>query len=211
MSNKSLRRRDGSKSMPGPTASMSATPPDIGRTIAALRKSRGLSLDQLGELSGVSKSMLSKIERSQTNPTLGTVWRLASTFQVGIEKIIANTAPETPISRRRAYEIPTLKSADGGCTIRILSPIEMASVIEWYDITAEPQSSLESAAHGPSAVEHITMIEGTYTVESGDKVLEVSVDETASYPADVPHALRNFGTGRARAIVIVTYHNEIRG
>lgn len=185
---------------------VSATPPDIGRIIAARRKSSGLSLDGLASLSGVSKSMLSKIERNQTNPTLGTVWRLASTFGVGIEQLIGQ-ADRGVLHHKRSYEIPTLTSADGGCTIRILSSLSLAEIIEWYDISAEPHSTLDSAPHSPGAVEHLMMIEGKFTVESAGRSLEVATNETASYPADVPHALRNTQARRARALVIVTYRN----
>ncbi len=183
----------------------SATPPSIGKVIAEMRRSRGHSLDRLAELSGISKSMLSKIERNETNPTLGTVWRLASTFQIGIEQLVGADSTETPLQHRRPNEIPTLKSADGGCTIRILSPVDLAGVVEWYDIVAEPHSSLESRPHGPGAVEHLVVIEGAFTIDSGQRSIQVNVGDTASYPADVPHALRNLHEKPARALVLVTY------
>ncbi|MBC8158087.1 MAG: helix-turn-helix transcriptional regulator, partial [Alphaproteobacteria bacterium] len=52
------------------------TPPNVGEFVRKLRRSRGLTLEDLAEGSGVSKSMLSQIERNKTNPTLATVWRL---------------------------------------------------------------------------------------------------------------------------------------
>ena len=47
-----------------------AEPPRVGDTLAALRQARALSLDELSRLAGVSKSMLSQIERAQANPTM---------------------------------------------------------------------------------------------------------------------------------------------
>jgi len=183
----------------------SATPPNLGTVIAELRKTRGFSLDRLAKLSGVSKSMLSKIERNQANPTLGTVWRLASTFQLSIEQIVHGGSVEQPLQHRLAHEVPVIKSADNGCTIRILSPVDFAGTLEWYDITANPHSALESRPHNAGAVEHAFVIEGAFVIESGGRAIDVQTNETCNYPADVPHALRNPYDKPARALVLVTY------
>ena len=55
-------------------------PPQVGVALAALREQRSLSLDDLSRQAGVSKSMLSQIERGQANPTVAVVWRLATAF-----------------------------------------------------------------------------------------------------------------------------------
>jgi transcriptional regulator with XRE-family HTH domain len=57
---------------------MDTEPPRVGAALQALRGSRGLSLDDLSKRAGVSKSMLSQIERNQANPTVAVVWRLAN-------------------------------------------------------------------------------------------------------------------------------------
>ena len=48
----------------------------LGKTIQRLRKAYNLSLSELAEQSGVAKSIISQIERNETNPTLATIWRL---------------------------------------------------------------------------------------------------------------------------------------
>lgn len=48
----------------------------LGKTIQRLRKAYHLSLSELAEQSGVAKSIISQIERNETNPTLATIWRL---------------------------------------------------------------------------------------------------------------------------------------
>ena len=49
---------------------------NMGKTIQRLRKAYNLSLSELAEQSGVAKSIISQIERNETNPTLATIWRL---------------------------------------------------------------------------------------------------------------------------------------
>ena len=53
-----------------------------------LRRSYGLSLADLSTQSGVAKSIISQIERNETNPTLTTIWRLAHALDVSIELML---------------------------------------------------------------------------------------------------------------------------
>ena len=48
------------------------------------RTSKGLSLDALAKLSGVSRSMLSQIERGESSPTVATLWNLSQALQVDL-------------------------------------------------------------------------------------------------------------------------------
>ena len=60
----------------------------LGLAVQRLRKSYGLSLAELSAQSGVAKSIISQIERNETNPTLTTIWRLAHALDVSIESIL---------------------------------------------------------------------------------------------------------------------------
>jgi len=66
----------------------SATPPKVGYLLRNLRLARRLTLDELAKSSEVSKSVLSQIERDRTNPTVGTLWRLAKALGVEIEDLL---------------------------------------------------------------------------------------------------------------------------
>jgi len=186
----------------------SVTPPNVGSIIHELRRAHGLSLDQVAAESGVSKSMLSKIERNQTNPTLGTCWRLAAAFDVGIEEIVGRNRNEPEIKRLGAYETPTLRSADGRCSMRILGPIDLAGAVEWYELSAKPRSALVSEPHEAGAVEHLTVMSGRLTVESGALKTEVGPGETVRYRADVRHAVRNPHAQPGRAVIVVTHRRR---
>ena len=53
-------------------------PPEVGATLQRMRLERGLTLEDLSRTAGVSKSMLSQIEREKANPTIAVAWRLAN-------------------------------------------------------------------------------------------------------------------------------------
>ena len=81
----------------------------LGKTIQRLRKAYNLSLSELAEQSGVAKSIISQIERNETNPTLATIWRLSQALDVSIERVLA--APtKSPSSRRHARQRPRSSS-----------------------------------------------------------------------------------------------------
>ena len=60
----------------------------LGATVQRLRKAYNLSLSELSLQSGVAKSIISQIERNETNPTLTTIWRLAHALDVSIESVL---------------------------------------------------------------------------------------------------------------------------
>ncbi len=184
----------------------SATPPQLGHILQNLRLSRNLTLDQLASISDVSKSVLSQIERDRTNPTVGTLWRLAKALGVEIEDLLRSNKPSAGISILDDHNTPILLSSDRRCTIRILGPMDLAGRVEWYEMRFEPKGALVSDAHEAGTVEHLTVLEGQLEVESGrhhDRAV-LGVGQTARYRADRAHAIRNPFAKRACAIVIVT-------
>ena len=113
-------------------------PPRIGSLINQLRRARNLTLEEFAIRSGVSKSMLSQIERNATNPTIATAWRLAAALDLQIEDLLRNGDRAPTIDLVPAHGVPGVKSADGKCRLRILAPLALAGQIEWYELLAEP-------------------------------------------------------------------------
>ena len=184
----------------------SATPPKVGYLLKNLRQSRHLTLDELARSSEVSKSVLSQIERDRTNPTVGTLWRLANALGVEIEDLLRSKPAGQRINVVDEHNTPILLSSDRRCTIRILGPIDLTGRVEWYEMRFKPSGALVSEAHEPGTVEHLTVLDGQLEVESGRnrERVRLGLGQTARYRADQPHAIRNPFKDRACAIVVVT-------
>ncbi|HTV80299.1 MAG TPA: XRE family transcriptional regulator [Steroidobacteraceae bacterium] len=182
-------------------------PPSVGAALSALRQSEGLSLEALARQSGVSKSMLSQIERDKTNPTVAVVWRLAQALGVEVAELLRGEArgAHHGISLVPSSQTPNLRTADARCELRILGPVELAGRFEWYEITLQPGGALRSEAHPPGSREHLTVLNGLVSVTSGDRGLHVKPGETARYAADVPHAIINEGKSKAVALLVVLH------
>lgn len=172
----------------------------------ALRKERGLTLEMLARMSGVSRSMLSQIERGETNPTLATVWSLATALKLDISELVAAQSMDTAqkIEFLSAHFTPEIRSPDGGCRLRILSPADQAGSLEWYDVWLDVGAALRSEAHARGMREHLSVIEGSLRLELPDNAMTIAAGETARYAVDVPHAILNTGTQAARALLIVS-------
>jgi len=184
--------------------SSSTTPPEVGVMLKKLRMARGLTLEDLSRMAGVSKSMLSQIEREQANPTIAITWRLATALGVGIGDLLSTVERNLdPILVVDSHEIPTLPGDHAGYVLRILGPIELAGSHEWYELTLAPGGALVSQPHDPGTREHLTVLHGSVEVEVGGTHKRVKLGATARYPGDQPHALRNPGKTEARALLVV--------
>ncbi len=183
-------------------------PPAVGTALQALRQRQRLSLDELSRRAGVSKSMLSQIERNLANPTVAVLWRLSNALGVPLGDLLAAGAsgrPETGITLVPPHAIPALKSPDGHCDLRILGPIDLAGRFEWYELNVEPGGVLASEPHEAGTQEHLSVLGGALTVRSGADERRVRHGETARYAADIAHSISNAGKTPASALLVVVH------
>jgi XRE family transcriptional regulator, regulator of sulfur utilization len=171
----------------------------LATSLREARKARGLSLEAAAKLSGVSRSMVSQIERGESSPTFATLWNLTQALQMDFAGLLEGR-PTPGIEVIRAGTAPVIKR--GGVTIRILSAPESVGVHEVYELVFAPGAKLTSEAHGPRCREHLTVLEGRIGVQSGDATETLGPGDVARYPADRPHEIAA-EAGPARAILIV--------
>lgn len=180
--------------------------PEIGPIVQKYRKQRELTLGQLAEISGVSKSMLSQIERGQANPTFAVLWSLTRALGIDFNDLVEGgleADDNEKITVITEANTPEIKSADGDCTLRILSPPQMTGELEWYHLEIAPGGALSSSAHAPGTAEHVTVISGSFEITTGDTIRTVKAGETARYAADLTHKIANTGKRVAKGLLVV--------
>ena len=177
--------------------------PDIHDRLATslreARKARGLSLDAAAKLSGVSRSMVSQIERGESSPTVATLWALTQALQLDFAGLLEGR-PAPGIEVTRAGSAPVIDR--GGVKIRILSSPETVGSHEVYELAFAAGACLASDAHSPGCREHLTVLEGRLSVTSGDATEALGPGDVARYRADRNHEIAA-RDGAARAILIV--------
>ena len=169
------------------------------------RRSRSLSLEALSKLSGVSRSMLSQIERGESSPTVAILWNLTDALNVDFSGLLDGKANEShPIKELiRSEQTPVIMSKGSGCRIRILSPPQSVGNTEIYELEFKPNAVLQSEPHSIGCMENLTVITGTLVVTTDGVSETISTGDTLRYVADKPHAICAKGR-KARALLVVT-------
>lgn len=174
----------------------------LGKTVQRLRKANNLSLSELSEQSGVAKSIISQIERNETNPTLATIWRLAQALDISIEGVLQVSEDEPFLEKASKGDTPILVSDDGKCHLAIIGWIKTVEWLQWYGFSAEPGGVLESDPHQRGSVECLSVTDGELEVEIGGVIEHAKAGETLRYRCDRPHVIRNLSEKTASAMMV---------
>lgn len=188
--------------MPESQSRIAEPPADrFGARLKQLRAERGWSLESLADASGVSRSMLSQIEREQANPTLAVTLRIARAFGMSIGELVEDARASTSVAVIRAGDRTYHYRSDEHCKIRTLSPLHLEKDVELYEVQLRSGGELRSAAHFAGTREFLTVEKGRVALESGGEREVLDRGDSASYRADVPHAIVN--TGKSEAVLFL--------
>src|SRR5689334_4524751 len=173
----------------------------LGSRVKNLRTERGWSLEALAGASGVSRSMLSQIEREQANPTLAVTLRIAQAFGMNLGDLLEMPSATSSVTVIRAEDHAYHYRSDKNCRIRTLSPLNLEKDVEFYEVQLQPGGALRSAPHFEGTREFLTVQKGQVRVESGEDSETLGPGDSANYRADVPHAIIN--AGRTEAVIFL--------
>jgi len=194
---------------PAPAAESPGNPAAInehlGRRVKKLRTERGWSLDALATASGVSRSMLSEIEREQANPTLAVTFRISRAFGMTVGELVEMPGATSSVQVIRANDRAQTFRSDKNCVIRTLSPLNLEKDVEFYEVKLHPGGALRSQPHFEGTREFLVVGQGKVCVESGDDSDELEAGDSATYRADVRHAIVNIGKGEALVFLVDIY------
>ncbi|MDP3410585.1 helix-turn-helix domain-containing protein [Bosea sp. (in: a-proteobacteria)] len=174
----------------------------LGKTIQRLRKAYNFSLSELAEQSGVAKSIISQIERNETNPTLATIWRLSQALDISIERVLSSGEEEPFIEKTARADTPILVSEDGKLKLAIVGWIKTVEWLQWYDVQSEPGGELDSEGHQRGSIESLSVTSGEFEVEVGDIIQRAKAGETLRYRCDRRHVVRCVGDQPGTAMMV---------
>jgi len=183
-------------------AGAAALSSQLGLAVQRLRRSYGMSLADLSSQSGVAKSIISQIERNETNPTLTTIWRLAHALDASIESMLQGAEEGPFIEHLKRGTTPIFVSDDGLCRLAVIGWLKTVDWLQWYDFQADPGGSLESSAHARGSIECLSVLEGEVEVDVGGATEVARAGETLRYRCDRPHRIVNRGDVSAHATMV---------
>ncbi len=162
----------------------------IARNTRALRADRGWSLDHLANRSGVSKGMLVQIEQSRTNPSIGTLCRVADAFGVTLAQMVELT---DGAKVRVVDPEQVVRLWDGGDSSwgDLLVGTDRNEHVELWRWQLAAGARHESEGHLPGTRELIAVLSGVLTLEVDDVAHDVSPGGAVLFEADRPHTYAN--------------------
>lgn len=185
----------------------SSMSPRIGAQLKRERLLRGLRLKDVAEATGLSKSLISKIENNKTSPSLSTLHRVAKALNTNVSALFAmdetlDKVVHRPHERPIAGKVQTMVEWDG-IEAEIMVPYENGRLLEGFVFVMEPgghsggllQHAGEECGYVLEGQLELTVDGKTYTLNPGDSFFFIS---------DKPHAYRNPGKVTTRVIWINT-------
>lgn len=187
------------------TAGMDPISGQISQRVKQMRQQRTWSLEQLATASGVSRSMLSQIERNRANPTLAVTCRIAQAFGMSLAEFVEIPTASSSFHVIRADDREHLFRSDEFVEIRTLSPLNLEKDVEIYQVRLKAGGTLRSAAHFQGTREFLTVEQGRVRIQSANDTAELNKGDSTTYRADVSHAIENIGKGEATVFLVVIY------
>lgn len=182
--------------------------PIVGANLRRLRVRRGLSLEKLGKLSGVSRAMLGQIELGQSAPTINVMWKISRALSVPFSALItARAAGGTQVLRNVMAK--RLTSADGRFSSRALFPFDEPRRVEFYELRLAPQGEENADAHPAGTVENLVVSQGSLEIEVGGERHLLSTGDAIVFEADLPHSYRNPGSLESVMYLVMTYADQV--
>jgi transcriptional regulator with XRE-family HTH domain len=198
-----------------PSAVTTATPteatdlaPVVGGNLRRLRTRRGLSLEKLAQISGVSRAMLGQIELGQSAPTINVLWKIARALEVTFSALISSRTQSGALVLR-SQEAKVLTSKDRTYSSRALFPFDEPRRVEFYELRLAPGGKEEADGHPPGTTENLVVNAGTMEIDVGGDTHKLETGDSILFEADSPHAYRNVGKNEAVMYLVMTYAEEI--
>lgn len=183
----------------------------LGARIRDLRTSRGLTLEELAERSDVSRAMLSKVERAETNPTLVVAAKIASALEVSLTNLLGveeerRTVVVVPRDQRRTFTDP-----ETGFERQLLSPPFEGRTIEFVrHVIPRGASSGELPAYPRGFEKYLVVEQGTLEVAIDGETYRLGEGDALYFEADVPHRFSNAGRSTCSYYLVVSSANRKR-
>lgn len=177
----------------------------IGSKLRRLRLRKSMGLVELGQHTGLSPALLSKLEREVMHPTLPTLLRIALVFSVDLDYFFApEPTPVIAIVRKR----DRLRFPDASNERRPAYYFESLDfpaaqrIIHSYLAEFEAVEANHRRPHAHPGIEFLYVITGKLELEAADERHELSEGDAIYFDSTVPHSYSKIGTRRTTAIVV---------
>jgi transcriptional regulator with XRE-family HTH domain len=179
---------------------------NISINLKRIRTAKNQSLDMTAEQTGVSKSMLAKIERGEANPSIACLVKISSGLRIELNQLI-NSPREAvdliPIERM----VPT-KELEGKYSIYTYFPYEKDRAFEIYGINLYPKGVYFSGSHGENTAEYITVTHGILILKIAGVQYKIRPGDAFRFDSDVEHWYCNESDEMTKLMVVFAFNEN---
>jgi len=176
----------------------------IAEGIRKRRDALGISANDLAERSGVSRAMVSKIERLEVSPTAALLGRLCNGLGITLSSLIASAETKAGPPIARAADQPVWRDPDTGLIRTMVSPLNTGSRTEIVHVELPLGAEVKyEAMQEPHYDQHVFVLSGKLTMTFGHEAVDLSVGDCIRSRFDVPHAFANRGRSACKYLVVI--------
>lgn len=175
----------------------------LGINLKRLRLTRKLSLGQLSSLCGVSKIVLSQMERGESNPTINTIWKIAAGLNVRYTELIDPHEANFSIKKREQL----LVQSENGGSYRSYNYYSSSPdrSFDLFEIELEPAASYSSSGHPCGTKEYIILTSGQLEIEIDGIFYRMNSGDAFTFDGDKTHIYKNIGAEVVKALSLIQY------
>lgn len=162
--------------------------------LRAVRRQRGLTLEQLAAQTGLTKSYLSKIERRRSTPSIAVALKVARALEVDVGRLFSDEAAQEKITVDRA-------AAADGQRYRVLASALLGKSMSPFVVrpTAKPAENPHAEHTGQ---EFVFVHAGRIELGYADHTIELGAGDSAYFDASISHKIRAVGAEPAEVVVV---------
>ncbi len=169
-----------------------------------IRHTKQLNLDQAAELTGISKAMLSQMERGQSMPTITTLWKIATGYKVPLTYFLEEEKSSfTLVDYQNSIPILEENGLMKTFTLFSYNPVQN---FEMLYIEFEPKCVHESAKHMDGVEEYIFVQAGSLKLHLGQQEITLFEKQCFRFQADVPHRYINEDDKNSCSILNIIFY-----
>jgi len=177
----------------------------IGARIRSLRLEKGLTLEDLATSSGVSRAMISRIERAEASPTASLLARVCAALGLSLSTFFAeDESAASPLARRHEQQV--WRDPETGYIRRAVSPPGTTSDVDIVDVEFPPGARVSFPPHAAASgmTQHIWMFDGEMEMTTGDNTVHRLLPGDCLFmPVAEGHVFHNPGPAPARYCVVL--------
>ncbi len=171
----------------------------VGPRLRALRKHRGVTLEQLADSTKISVSTLSRLESCRRRPTLELLLPIARAHHIPLDELVGAPASgdpriyPRPIQRNGSTWLPLTRNPGGPAVFKQIIPPDPSP-------GADPRAPADQATH--EGHEWLYVITGRLRLSLGNKEFTLTAGEAAEFDTRIPHAVTNASSELAELLNI---------